>query len=276
MKFYLSSFNRATDGALSKLISKLKDKDMYTKNYKDADYIVAIADRTETFDFIVEQFKENRKIIHLWAGEKSSWATHDDVWRHSMTLMSMMQLCTNWSAKVRVERLCKSVGKTSNVHIIGNIFYDNLEFDDSKVPNEPYDLILYNPPTRFTKKEVLEELKTIKDILDKSNKKYVWIEPNGDMFSGLVSKYVTHFTFPRPQFLSLMKNCDKFITNSSCQYFEGSLLLKPKQIISIGKRNITRESKYSDMKIKNASDNIIKLFEELKNENTVIQDRLDI
>ena len=36
------------------------------------------------------------------------------------------------------------------------------------------------------------------------------------------------------------------------------------RIISIGKRNAERESKYSNMTIENASDNIIKILEDLK------------
>ena len=264
MKFYIASFNRATDGALSKLINKLKEKNMYVNDYKEADFIIAIADRVETFDFIVKRFKENRRIIHLWAGEKSCWATHDDVWRHSMTLMSELQLCTNSEAKERVEDLCFVVDKKPNAFVVGNVYLDSMEFDNRRVPKFPYNLVLYNPPTRFTVKEVEEELKDIKNILKKDDIYHIWIEPNGDLYSTSVMKYVTHFTLPRPEFLGLMKNCKKFITNSSCQYFEGRHLLKPKQIISIGRRNIERESKYTDMTIPNASDNIIKILEELE------------
>jgi len=264
MKFYLASFNRATDGALSKLIHKLKEKDMYTENYKDADYIIAIADRTETFDFVLKRFKENRPIIHLWAGEKSCFATHDDVWRHSMTLMSDIQLCTNGSAFNRVMKLCKATDKEPNMYIVGNVYLDSMEIDESKVPKYPYNLVLYNPPTRYGLEIVKREVKQIKELLQKEKIDYIWIEPNGDLYSEYVSKFVTHFTLPRPEFLGLMKNCNKFITNSSCQYFEGSHLLKKQQIISIGKRNTERESKYSNMTIPNASDNIIKILEELK------------
>jgi len=263
MKFYLATFNRATDGTLSKLKEKLKEKDMFTENYKFADYIIAVADRTETYDFIVKRFKENRKIIHLFAGERSCFATHDDVWRHSMTLMSDIQLCVNGSAFNRVTKLCNAVDKQPNAHIVGNVYLDSIEINEKRVPNYPYNLVLYNPPTRHGLDLVKEEIKQIKELLQKNKIDYIWIEPNGDLYSEYVSQYVTHFTLPRPEFLGLMKNCEHFITNSSCQYFEGKHLLKPKQIISIGKRNIERESKYSDMDIPNASDNIIKVLEEL-------------
>ena len=264
MKFYLASFNRATNGCLSKLTQKMKDKKMWTDDYKKADYLIAVADRTETFSFILERFKENRKIIHLFAGEISCFSTHDDVWRHSLTLMSDIQLCVNGEAFNRVTKLCNAVGKKPNAHIVGNVYLDSMEIDESKVPKYPYDLVLYNPLTRFTVKEVKEEIVEILDILSKRNNECMWIEPNGDKYSETIMPYVTRFNLPRPEFLGLMKNCERFITNSSCQYFEGIHLLKPEQIISIGKRNIERESKYSDMNIPNASDNIIKILEELK------------
>jgi len=263
MKIFIASFNRASDGCISKLVKKLKDKNMWTDDYKKADYILAVGDRTETFMFVLDRFKENRKIIHLFAGERSCFATHDDVWRHSLTVMSMMQLCINTEAYNRVKKLCDTIGKEPNTYVVGNVYFDNMEIDESKVPKHPYTLVLYNPPTRYGIEIVEQELQIVKAQLDKFKIDYIWVSPNEDMYSESIMPYVTHFTLPRPEFLGLMKNCEHFITNSSCQYFEGKHLLKPKQIISIGRRNIERESKYSDMSIPNASDNIIKILEGL-------------
>jgi len=71
-------------------------------------------------------------------------------------------------------------------------------------------------------------------------------------------------SLPRPQFLGLLKNCKRFMTNSSCEYYEAPLFLKPEQIIHIGERNKERGSKYADMKIKNATKNIIKALQSLE------------
>ena len=106
MKIFVASFNRASDGAISLLVKKMKKEKMWTDNYKTADYILAVGDRKETFDFVLERFKENKKIIHLWAGEISQ-GTHDEFYRHSITMMSCMQLCTNPEAKNRVLQLCR-------------------------------------------------------------------------------------------------------------------------------------------------------------------------
>ncbi len=259
-KIFVASFNRASDGAISLLLEKMKENNMLVHDYYEADFILAVGDRIETFDFVLKRFQENKRIIHLWAGEISQ-GTHDEVYRHAMTMMSEVQLCTNPEAKQRVIELCKAVGKEANAYVMGNIMLDNLEIDNSNVLSEAYDLVLYNPPTCLSKNEILKEIEQIKKLL---SKKYIWIEPNGDFGSELVRPYITHSNFSRPEFLGLISNCDRFITNSSCMYYEAPFLLNKEQIISIGKRNTERESKYADMKIKNASDNIIKIFRELK------------
>lgn len=258
MKVFVASFHRASDGALSKLIRKLKENDMLTKDYKKAEMILACGDREETFDFTLKRFRENRKIIHLWAGEISQ-GTHDEVYRHAITLMSNMQLCTNKKAKERAETLCRSVDKKPNAYVVGNIYLDNFQMDESEVINGDYDLVLYNPSTRLGREAIEREIEKIIRIV---RKPYAWIEPNGDMFSELVMPYVTMQTLPRPKFLGLLKNCRRFISNSSSLWYEAKHILKPDQIIPIGIRNVRREIRYTDTTIPNATENVIKALNE--------------
>lgn len=259
LKIYIASFNRASDGAISKLKQKMINKGLHTDDYTEADYILAVGDRKETFDFVLERFREGKKIIHLWAGE-SNTHTHDDMYRHSITLMSCVQLCTNSESKNVVKRLCKSVGKPYFIFTIGNIMLDNMDVDESLVPNEEYDLILYNPST-LNEQDIEKEIAKIMEIT--KGRKKIWIEPNGDVGSSFIYKYVTHRNLPRPQFLGLLKKCGRFITNSSCQYYEAPFLMDKNNIIQIGTRNLDRNSKFSNMSIPNASDNVMKIFEYL-------------
>ena len=119
IKIYIASFNRASNGAISKLVDKMKKENMLADFPDEADYILAVGDRIETYDFVLKQFRLGKKIIHLWAGE-STTNTQDDVYRHSMTLMSCIQLCTNDESKEIVKNLCKSVGKMYFAFTIGN------------------------------------------------------------------------------------------------------------------------------------------------------------
>jgi len=255
MKIFIASFNRASDGA----ISKLKEKLDTTENYEEADYILACGDRKETFDFVLERFRENRKIVHLWAGEISQ-GTHDEVYRHAMTIMSMMQLCTNDKAKDRVERICAAIDKTPNCVVVGNIMLDNLETDESAVPGEDYDLILYNPPTNLSPSGIQAELD---QILAMATGNFIWVAPNGDSGSDLVDQYTTIKNLPRPIFLGLLKRCKRFISNSSCVFYEAPFLLEPEQIVQIGERNESRESGDADMEIENASENVKQALDKL-------------
>ncbi len=183
-KILLVSFSRSSNEALSKLKKNMADLDMLTDNLEAADYLLAVGDRKETFDFVLPQWEQGKKIIHLWAGDNDT-NTNDDVYRHSMTLMSEIQLCTNPEAKKVVEDLCEATGKKPNSYVVGNVMLDNLEVDESLVPKEAYDLFLENP---------------------------------GNPQIVLKDKTKLLPSLPRPQFLGLLRNCRKFITNSSCEY----------------------------------------------------------
>jgi len=256
MRVYIVSSNRASSGAISKIREKLDT----TESHTEADYILACGDRKETFDFVLERFRENKKIIHLWAGEISQ-GTHDEVYRHSMTLMSVLQLCTNEKAKNRAEALLNAVDLKPNAIVVGNVMLDNLEIDESAVPQGDYDLILYNPPTNLTRAGIDAEIKQIVGMIDG---KMIWVEPNGDANSDLVGQYTTIKNLPRPVFLGLMKNCRRFIGNSSCLYYEAPFFLKPEQIVQVCVRNEHRESGEADMEIKNASTKIYEAIQELE------------
>jgi len=265
--FHVASYNRASNGAVEHLKKELSKRKML-KPAATADYIIAVGDRTETFDVVLHQWRCGVPIVHLWAGEMSGWSMEDEVYRHSMTLMSMMQLCTNQTAKDRVVALCKSVNKKPNAYVVGNVMLDDMTIDKSKVPKEPYILVLYNPPTLLEEHEVRYEIVETSNVLSYMKfaskiYKHIWIEPNGDKYSELLKDRVNQKNLPRKQFLGLLKKCSYFVTNSSCQYYEAPFFLKPKQIISVGTRNANRESKYARMNQKGATKKIIKLLSKL-------------
>ena len=258
MKIYLASFNRASNGALSKLVQRLKEENMWTNSRLDADYILAVGDRTETFDFVLEEFRKEKPIIHLWAGEISQ-GTEDEVYRHAMTNMSELQLCTNIQAEQCVKDFCEAIGKKSNTYVIGNVMFDNLEIDETESIEKPYNLILYNPPTLCTRQEVAEEVNWIDNITQHNPR--VWITPNGDKHSDIILPFTNSDNLPRPKFLGLLKNCKRFITNSSCAYYEAPFVMKKVNITMVGERNRDRNST-ENMDIPNATENIIKILKE--------------
>jgi UDP-N-acetylglucosamine 2-epimerase len=270
IKIFVDSFSRASNGAISLLMEKLGKEDMLTYDLEEAHYVMAVGDRWETYDFAFNCWKANKRIIHLWAGECTP-GCDDEVHRHAMTLMSDMQLCTNEHAKKRTEALCKIGGKTPNAIVVGNVMMENLPLDDSVLKEADltkggYDIILYNPFRGHIEEDIMQikrillegEIKDIKGDKQSGFKTpFIWLRPNTDRGYEYVLKYANSPTQSRPRFLSLIKNCRNFITNSSCAYYEAPFLLKKKQIIQIGLRNADRESKFAKMDIPNASENII-------------------
>ena len=257
-KVFVVSMNRASDGAVSKLKNKLEYEGLLTEHEGRAKLFIVCGDRIETYNKALELFRDNKRIVHLWAGEKSQ-GTHDEVYRHSITLMSEVQLCTDKETKETAEKLLMSVDMKPRAYVVGNVYLDNMSFDNRSVPKADYDLILYNPPTLYDDDEINKDLEYINSIKGEC---YIWIEANGDKGSKKINMYSTDKNFPRPQFLSLLKNCKRFISNSSSIYYEAKALLKPEQIIKVGERNKNR-SKGSDMGVKGASETIVKIIKEM-------------
>lgn len=240
LKIFLASFSRASNGAIEPLVDALIRRNILTDNVEDANYVLAVGDRVETFNFVLQQWMNGKNIIHLWAGEVSQ-GTFDEVFRHSITMMSDLQFCTNTMAKHVTDRLLTNIGRKPNSHVIGNIMADNLKTDDSvfneTIKKGEYLLVLYNP----CQETIHQDLKDINDEIILAEKPYVWIAPNQDKGYQYVTQANTP-NLPRAKFLALLKNCHKFISNSSCTYYEAPLFLKQEQIIKVGLRNKNRNS----------------------------------
>lgn len=274
--------NRA-ENAVDLLIQKMKKEKLLANTPEKAEYVIIIGDRIEQFDFAVEQFRKNKKLIHLWAGELGRCNDEDDIYRQFITLASSIQLCTSPEAKHRVEMLCGAIDKKPNAYVVGSLWYETLgDIDETDVPDEQYILVLYNPPTRRPNATIKSELVEISNLLSWYEyvetppvKKFIWIEPNGDKKSYLVKEFVENLIFykkmdiefcstiDRNAFLGLIKNTHGFVTNSSCASSEAIYLIPRCKIQHIGVRNASRESKTADMGIKNASDNIMKILRDI-------------
>ena len=250
-KIFVASFNRASDGAIELIVKKLEEEIMFSGCVDECDYILACGDRKELFDFCLYWWRKGKKIIHLWAGEVSQ-GTHDEVYRWAITHMSMMALCTTPEAKQRVIDFYDTVGSNGCTRIVGNVMLDNM-------PNLEYDVVLYNPVIKIDQID-----SDVKDICLLLKGLAFWFPPNGDVGSSKVDHYVNMPNLPRAQYLAILKHCRRFITNSSSAYYEAQFLLYQEQIVIIGERNKERSSKYENMAIPNASDNIIKILKELK------------
>jgi len=214
---------------------------------KNPSIVVVPCDREEMLRVAIELFYNRIPMAHFHAGDISKEGSFDDIARHMITLMCDVHFCNGSKAKKRVETLLKTIGKCArHVYNVGTTAFDNVEIDYSIVPNEPFDLVLYNSPTRRLE-DIDRDLEKIEKML---NKKTIWIYPNKDVGCERIigwierlkqknSNITTYYRVPHPQFLGLIKKCDRFIGNSSSIILEAPYFKT--KTIRVGLRNRGRE-----------------------------------
>lgn len=179
--------------------------------YEEARIVICIGDRVEIHALALKSFLEHKYIIHYYAGVVQKYlTTYDDYLRHCITIMSDEQWVESRRCKRVVKRLCKALNKPHNIKVVGSNHLEGVIKDYSKVPIEPYNLILYNPCTK------------IKEIV---------IGPNPDE---------SYAQLPQEQLLALIHQCEKFYTNSSTGVYEAPFIINKKKIVWLGKRNKKR------------------------------------
>lgn len=239
------------------------------------DVLFATGDRIEMCASASAAFHSNIPIIHYGAGiTNTPLSTWDDVNRHVITLYSKIALCEDYSSaefildlwwrikKIEIPSICSTgrnrkmqerqmeeIMNNLHIYIVGYTHLEDIEVDESLVPHEEYDLLLYNPTTMYGE---LPDLQI--------ERKTIIIGPNSDPW--LIKQFIkpTYDNLPRSQFMGLLKNCKRFISNSSCTYYEAPHFLKPEQIIIIGDRNKNRSTKFNPEK--GASDKIVQILKD--------------
>ena len=226
------------------------------------DLVLCVGDRIEMCAAAAAAFHNGVKIGHVYAGVVSDpLATLDDINRHCISLWADICFCEDYISTLKVADLWSTIGKTNinldkfeyekiGIYEVGITHLDDLEVNESLIPSEAYDLILMNTTT------------TIEDPINMfiPNKKTIRIGGNPDGKSHSIGVDIDYDNLPRPQFLGLLKNCTRFITNSSAAYYEAPHFLAPKQIIMVGERNKNRST---PQKLETgASDKIVQILSE--------------
>ncbi len=229
------------------------------------DIVIIPCDRAEALDAALGAFEWGIPIIHFHAGDLMT-ASKDVMYRHMISLMASIHLCNGPSAKkVVTDLLTATKRSTTLVYDVGSTASDsNADLDESLVPNTPYDLILYHPPTNDPEL-INRELDEIEELLD-PGLPVCWLYPNGDPGSETIVKRINSFEcmpwtlkdLPRPQFLGLVKNCRYFIGNSSSMVYEAPMWIAPENILHIGDRN--RDRSFDGIQ-PGATDQIVSILE---------------
>ena len=174
--------------------------------------------------------------------------------------MRRVRKATAWRQDLReVEPYCLVSGPTN---------FDDMPFSVPGDVPAPFDLVLYNPPSLASEKEILKELEEIKRVIQYGEPSpgsvyaypVVWVAPNGDKYSDLIEDFAIDFskhfplgpnlaatdchvlwrkTMPRNEFLGYLASCNRFIGNSSSMFYEAVYFNVRR--VQIGMRNSLRE-----------------------------------
>ena len=261
------SSNRAERGVLAPVIDELKKRQFdvvdavlpdrwdMTAVWCDAeeylagaDYAICPFDRAQITTTAMLCHLNKVPFAQMHAGEISS-GTFDDSNRYVISLWADMCLCAHRRFARRVRKIKKIAHLPGIVATVGITHLDNISIDESIVPSEEYNLVIYNPPTLLDARRMRKEMDEI--VSCAWNKRIIWIGPNGDVGSDIINDYVaeakdwfksliTYYpNLPRPQFLGLLKNAYCVYGNSSCLIYEAPHFQTPVRMI--GERNRIRE-----------------------------------
>lgn len=217
------------------------------------DLLIILGDRFEIFASAVAAFIFRIPIAHLHGGELTLSAM-DDVFRHTITKMSMLHFVSTFEYKKRVIQLGESSQRVFNVGAIGIDNIKNIKLLTRPELERQLNfklgsknlLVTFHSATLEEKssadqfKELLAALDTFKDV------KIIFTKPNADFGSTAILKLIDEYTAKNInrvkafvslgtiRYLSLVKYVDVVVGNSSSGIIEVPSLGKP--TVNIGDR----------------------------------------
>ena len=254
-KFINQNISSTMDEVVSKTILGLSD---YVKENRP-DFIVIHGDRVETLAGVVVAALNNIPSVHIEGGEVSG--TVDEMIRHSVSKLASFHCVSNDEAKLRLIQMGESNEKIS---IIGSPDVDVMlgkslpSINDVKkhydINFKKYGILLFHPVTTESG-ETKNQIDTIVDAIETSNKNFVVIYPNNDLSSDHIIKKYDNLTknfrvFPSMRFeyfITLLKNANIIVGNSSAGVREAPYFGIP--TINIGSRQNERSNENSIINI---------------------------
>ncbi len=211
------------------------------------DVIVVHGDRTEPLAGAIVGVMNNILTAHIEGGEVTG--TADEFMRHAITKLCNLHFVANNEAKFRLIQLGEP---RNNIYVIGSpdidiMLSDNLPniFDVKSRYNIKYDkyaILMYHPVT--TDKDLMQKVSELIEAVNRSERKYIVVMPNNDQGNEVIrdafkslqnnSNFQFFDSIPFEDFLSLLKNADFMIGNSSAGVREACVYGTP--AIDVGTR----------------------------------------
>ena len=233
------------------------------------DILLIAGDRAETLTAAKSAYYSDIPVAHIQAGELSGHK--DGMARHAIGKLSHIHFASNHDAAIRLKRFGE---QNFRIHLVGAPQLDDITpskiYKKSKIEDilgikllKKYALCIVHP----TSENILEckkYVEWINEILIKAGIQQVWIYPNNDIGSKEIVSQIDMIkkndtlsfrNLNRSIFLSLLKNSEFLIGNSSSGILEAPTLKKIS--INIGVRQHDRLRAKSVIDISNVSKNKI-------------------
>jgi len=217
---------------------------------KKPDITVVLGDRSESFAAAVASMYQNIPVAHINGGDVSG-GTIDESIRHAITKISHIHFV---HTKENAERIIKMGERKDRVHVVGALTIDSIlnEKHESKDKifkkytldtKKPTFLAIQHPITTLKDKglsEMKEMLLALKEIKKQTFMLYPNCDAGGKKLIDLIKRYEKedylhiHKNISHEDYISLLKNVDLMIGNSSSGIIEAPSFKIP--VINIGDR----------------------------------------
>ncbi len=245
----LDGYNNHT---VTKSMGILMSSFVDTVNRINPDWIILAGDRGETLVASIVGAYTDVPIAHIQAGELSGII--DGQARHAIGKFSNLHFASNRDAALRLKKLGE---EKFRIKLVGAPQLDDLKNNKfnklSKLRkkyninfNSSYVLVIYHPPQARIE-SIKEDLDSIFGFLKQIKMKKIWISPNNDAGSSIIkneffqkrqSEDYLFDNLPREEYLTLLKNTNCIIGNSSSGILESPTFKTP--CINIGNRQFGR------------------------------------
>ena len=242
----------------------------FFESYKP-DAVIVIADRFENLSVAIAASYLNIPLIHIQGGEVTG--SIDEKVRHSITKLSDIHFVATKRSR---DFLIKMGENKKTVFLTGCPSIDIAYKAKSKLPrdffiknkgvgnfpknDEKYIVVMHHPETTKFNETYSQILQTIKAIEKIKDIKIVWLWPNIDAGSDIISKQlrilrenklvnnISFFkNFTPENYIKLIFNCECLVGNSSSGIRESSFLSIP--VVNIGSRQKNREQGFNVLNV---------------------------
>ena len=225
------------------------------------DIVVTTGDRFETLATAIAASYMNIKVAHIQGGEITG--SIDESVRHAVTKLSHIHFASTEKSKKNIIKMgedpmyvfntgCPSIDLIKKKRLsLKKIFSKNKGVGNKVDEKEDFILVLFHPVTTEYDK-IKQQIKILSSAIEKINHQVLWLWPNIDAGTDLISKYlrklreknklenVTFFkNFEAEDYLVILENALCAIGNSSSFIREGSYIKLP--TVLVGNRQNKRE-----------------------------------